>query len=83
MDAKSAVARPGLLDDYFSEQELAAELRKHPRTLLRWRKLRIGPPFAMNGDTPIYPRLGAAKWLQDGGVAGVTKVRQPRARRRA
>ena len=75
MDAKSATARPGLLDDYLSEAELAAELQKDVRTLQRWRKLRVGPPFVMNGITPIYHRPGAAKWLQAGGTAGVTKTR--------
>ena len=43
MDAKSAAARPGLLDDYLSEEDLAAELQKDVRTLQRWRKLRVGP----------------------------------------
>lgn len=78
MDAKSAAARPGLLDDYLSEADLAAELQKDVRTLQRWRKLRVGPPFVMNGITPIYPRPGAVKWLQAGGTAGAAKARRRR-----
>ena len=76
MDAKSAAARPALLAEYLSEQELAAELRKNPRTLQRWRKLRIGPPYTMNGETPIYHRQGALNWLQAGGTTGVAKARR-------
>jgi hypothetical protein len=72
MDAKSAPA--GLLAEYLTEQELAAELRKNPRTVQRWRALGIGPPYAMNGETPIYPRSGAVSWLQAGGTAGVAKT---------
>ena len=78
MDAKSAAPRPGLLDDYLSEAGLAAELQKDIRTLQRWRKLRVGPPFVMNGITPIYHRPGAAKWLLAGGTAGAAKARRRR-----
>jgi hypothetical protein len=72
----SASARPGLLAEWATEQELAEELGKHPRTVARWRELRIGPPFAMNGETPIYHRPGAAKWLLAGGTAGAAKARR-------
>jgi hypothetical protein len=73
--ADVAPARPGLLDDWATEQQLASELRKDPRTLQRWRKLLIGPPFSMNGETPLYHRPGAAQWLRNGGTADVTKAR--------
>ena len=75
MDAKTPSRRAGLLDDYYTEAELAAELRKDPRTLLRWRKLRIGPPFTMDGFTPIYSIEKARKWLAEGGTAGISKAR--------
>ena len=78
MDAKSAAARPGLLDDYVSEADLAAELQKDVQDVQRWRKLRVGPPFVMNGvDADISPP-GAVKWLQAGGTAGAAKARRRR-----
>jgi hypothetical protein len=72
--ADVAPARPGLLADWATEQELAAELRKDPRTLQRWRKLAIGPPFAMVGETIIYHRPACTSWLLAGGVAGAAKT---------
>jgi hypothetical protein len=64
----------GLLDGYVTEAELAAELRKDSRTLLRWRKLRIGPPVTMAGLTPLYNIEKARQWLATGGTAS-TKSR--------
>jgi hypothetical protein len=61
--------RVGLLEGYLTETELATELDKDPRTLLRWRKLRIGPPFTMNGVMPIYNIEKARQWLAAGGTA--------------
>jgi hypothetical protein len=82
MSAESAAPRPGLLDDYLSEAELAEELQKDVRTLQRWRKLGVGPPFTLTGVTPKYPRSGAARWLESGGTAGVKRPRgfRPRGR---
>jgi Homeodomain-like domain len=68
MDATSS-RRVGLLDDYMSEDELAAELDVHRRTVQRWRQLRIGPPFVMNGIMPIYNIGKARQWLAAGGTA--------------
>ena len=68
MDATSS-RRVGLLDDYMSEAEIADELDKNLRTLQRWRKLRIGPPFTMNGVMPIYNIEKARQWLAAGGTA--------------
>jgi hypothetical protein len=76
MNATSS-RRAGLLDEYMSEAELAAELDKDVRTLQRWRQLRIGPPFAMNGIMPIYNIGKARQWLAAGGTAS---KRQTRAR---
>ena len=77
MDAKNAT-RVGLLDDHLTEAELAIELRKDPRTLLRWRKLRSGPPYTMVGNSPIYSIERARKWLSEGGTAGSSKARRKR-----
>jgi hypothetical protein len=68
--------RVGLLDCYLSEHALAAELGRNGRTLQRWRDLRIGPPFTMMGDRPIYHVDGVKRWLQAGGTAGASKPRR-------
>jgi hypothetical protein len=62
--------RTGLLEGYLFEDELATELDKNLRTIQRWRKLRIGPPFVMNGVRPIYNTEQTRKWLADGGITG-------------
>jgi hypothetical protein len=61
--------RVGLLDEYLSEAQLAAELGKDIRTIQRWRKLRIGPPVTMKGITPIYNIATTRAWLSAGGTA--------------
>ena len=66
-------SRARLLDGWLSEHELATELERNVRTLQRWRDLRIGPPFTMMGDSPIYHTENVKRWLQAGGTAGVTK----------
>jgi hypothetical protein len=71
----------GLLGDYLSEEELAVELDKTVRTVQRWRKLGIGPPFVKRGKTPDYHREKTRQWLAAGGTAG--KANEPaRAQRR-
>ena len=86
MDAKTP-KREGLLADYLSEADLAAELKRDPRTVQRWRKLRIGPPYVMNGIAPMYSIEQARAWLAAGGTAGVRKGAKrgstPRGRRGA
>jgi hypothetical protein len=62
----SAVAEPdGLLADYFSPKELAAELGIHQRTLARWYSLRIGPPRTTVGRKPLYRRSAVEQWLRN------------------
>jgi hypothetical protein len=53
-----------LLRDYWSEVELAKEIKKSLRTIRKWRQRKIGPPFAMVGKTPVYPQHGARDWLK-------------------
>jgi hypothetical protein len=79
MSAESAAPRPGLLDDYLSEAELAEELQKDVRTLQRWRKLGVGPPFTLTGVTPKYPRSGAARWLRAAALPALSVSRLPAA----
>jgi hypothetical protein len=77
MDATPS-KRVGLLDEYMSEAELAAELGRDLRTLQRWRKLRIGPPFVMNGTAPIYNIDKARAWLAAGGTAAAARPARQR-----
>jgi hypothetical protein len=70
--------RAGILSGFLSEKELAQELGHCERTLARWRKLRVGPPFVMNGREPIYDSQQVRAWL----AAGGTSKAAPRQRRR-
>jgi len=60
--------KSGLLAGYLTEPELATEVRRSTRTLKRWRRLRIGPPFVFLGREPIYPIAGARDWLRSGEI---------------
>lgn len=55
----------GILDDYFTDVELAAELKISPRTIARWRSLREGPPTTRMGRKLLYRRDAVRKWLAD------------------
>jgi hypothetical protein len=60
--------RTGIFAVFLSEAELATELGRCERTLARWRKLRIGPPFVMKGREPIYNIEASRAWLAAGGT---------------
>jgi hypothetical protein len=45
-----------VLDDWLSEEETAAEVKKTVRTLRQWRKKGIGPPYSRFGQTIKYRR---------------------------
>jgi len=58
-----------LLDDYYTEDELAAELKDKtgmgtPRQLRSWRAQRIGPAWAKIGRAIVYPKAGFETWLK-------------------
>jgi hypothetical protein len=59
----------------YTEAELAKELGKSLQTVGRMRKKRRGPPFWMNGKTPIYPAALARAWVH-------SRIVQPIRRRR-
>jgi hypothetical protein len=59
----------GLLDGFLEEPELARELKRHRRTLIRWRQLKIGPPYILLGPQVVYPIAGVKTWLEAGGTA--------------
>src|SRR5215470_16390625 len=52
-----------ILKAFFSKEELAAELRRNPRTLDRWDALGMGPPRTHVGRKVLYRRASVQKWL--------------------
>jgi Helix-turn-helix domain len=52
----------GLLADWLTEPQAAAELGKSPRTLRHWRLLGEGPPFARFGNEVRYKRDSIRAW---------------------
>jgi Helix-turn-helix domain len=53
----------GVLADYFTEGELAKQLRKDVRTLQRWRVQRKGPPPTLIGRDIYYRKSAVRDWL--------------------
>jgi hypothetical protein len=53
-----------LLDSYFSEKELAAQINKSVRTLQRWRDKKTGPPWTAIGETIFYSKKRAFDWIK-------------------
>ena len=52
-----------LLSEFLTKEELAAELRRNPRTLDRWDVLGVGPPRTCVGRQVLYRRASVQKWL--------------------
>ena len=57
-------AKPGLLDDWMSRQELANELGVSVRTLQQWQLERIGPPMIRLKKKTFYRREAVLEWLR-------------------
>jgi len=53
-----------ILEDYATRDELAAELRKSVKTLVRWEKDGKGPPVTRLGREVFYYRPSTQKWLR-------------------
>ena len=53
-----------LLSDKLTTRECAAELKRAPETLIRWRRQRIGPPFLRVQGRVLYDRNKVEAWLQ-------------------
>jgi hypothetical protein len=60
---QDAPTATGLLDDYLSEDELAAELKKTTRTVRNWARRKTGPPATYIGKTPYYRRETVRAWI--------------------
>ncbi len=54
-----------LLDEYLTQEEIAAELRVTPRTIMRWQQQPDGLPYTKIGARVLYRRVSALQWLQN------------------
>jgi hypothetical protein len=65
-----------IADDWMSEAEAAAEIRKTVRTLRDWRKRRTGPPYAYFGRTVRYHRPTFAEHFKANQIMPVRGLRR-------
>ncbi|WP_315775116.1 MULTISPECIES: helix-turn-helix domain-containing protein [unclassified Bradyrhizobium] len=54
-----------LIQNYYSESELAEHLGKTTRTLFEWRRRGYGPPATMIGRVPHYRKAAVQQWLDE------------------
>lgn len=54
-----------LLDGMLTTAELAKELKRSPETLIRWRRLRVGPPMVRLQGRVLYSRKAVERWLEE------------------
>lgn len=57
-------ANTGILADYYTRDELAAELGRCRRTLARWAWLRTGPRITRLQGRVLYHRDDVKAWLR-------------------
>ena len=57
-----------ILSGRITTAELAAELKRSPETIVRWRRLRIGPPYIRLQGRVLYSRNAVEKWIEDQSV---------------
>jgi hypothetical protein len=63
--------------DLITTRELAALLKRAPETLIRWRRLRIGPPFKTVHGRILYGRREVEGWLAQSSIAEPQASKQP------
>ena len=52
-----------LKEKFYTEEELAEELRKPKATLQAWRHRRVGPAWTKIGKSVVYGREAVEAWL--------------------
>lgn len=57
-----------LLSNKLTTRELAAELKRAPETLERWRRTRVGPPWISIQGRVLYDRNAVEAWLKEQSV---------------
>lgn len=57
--------KSGILADYYTRDELAAELGRCRRTLARWAWLRTGPRITRLQGRVLYHRDDVKAWLRN------------------
>jgi hypothetical protein len=55
-----------LLDEFYTEEQLARELGRSTRQIARMREARQSPPWKRLGKTILYPRAEARRWIHSG-----------------
>lgn len=53
-----------IADDLITTGQLAGELQRAPETLIRWRRMRVGPPYIRVQGRIFYSRRLLEEWLQ-------------------
>ena len=51
------------LSEFDDDEQLAEKLNKSPRTIARWRRLRIGPATTYIGNKPYTAHRATRQWL--------------------
>jgi hypothetical protein len=54
----------GLLTEYLTRKEMAAELGRSESTLRWWEQLGVGPPLTRIGKLRLYRRASVAAWIE-------------------
>ena len=67
-----------VLDEWLSEQEAAAALRKSVRTLRKWRGQGMGPPYAYFGRTVKYRGPALVEHFRQSEITPVRLKQRPR-----
>lgn len=60
-----------LLHSKLTTAELAAELKRSPATIMRWRRQRMGPPYLRVQGRVLYERSTIDAWLRSQQVGEV------------
>lgn len=61
-----------LLHSKLTTTELAAELKRSPATIMRWRRQRMGPPYLRVQGRVLYDRRQVEAWLRSQQVGEVS-----------